>query len=173
VPIASGYDHSVAVASDGTVWSWGSNSFLQLGDGAPPVFAAPIQISGLSDVVAVSADDAHSLALKKDGTVWTWGNKLRGQPVKIRDLTGVVAIVAGGPDLALKRDGTVWAWGDNDKGQLGGGICKVPGQVCGLPPVLLGPGLDAVVNAASFRPGPGHPVTLCRCSAGSLARPTA
>ena len=35
----------------------------------------PVQVSGLTGVVAIAAGAAHSLALKEDGTVVAWGAK--------------------------------------------------------------------------------------------------
>ena len=50
VGVAAGDAHSLAVASDGTVWAWGSNEFGQLGDGSNSSSAVPVQVSGLADV---------------------------------------------------------------------------------------------------------------------------
>ena len=63
--------------SDGTVWAWGSGG--QSGDGTTTTRYAPTQVTGLSNVVALSAGDKHSLALKSDGTVWAWGYNSSGQ----------------------------------------------------------------------------------------------
>ena len=40
---------------------------------------SPVQVQGLSSVVAIAAGNDHSLALKSDGTVWAWGNNSYGQ----------------------------------------------------------------------------------------------
>jgi alpha-tubulin suppressor-like RCC1 family protein len=129
--IAAGYQHSLAVKSDGTVRAWGWNTFGQLGDGTPTnpttpaVNPTPGPVVNLAGVVAVDAGYYHSLALKSDGTVWAWGAGNYGQlgdgttptarstPGPVVNLTGVVAAAAGSyHSLALKSDGTVWAWGD-------------------------------------------------------------
>ena len=89
IAIAAGRDHSVTVKSDGTVWTWGDNTYGQLGDNSfsttqrlypVPVLAgdAP-NLAPLSGVKAVAASDVHTLALKTDGTVWAWGNNDAGQ----------------------------------------------------------------------------------------------
>ena len=111
-------------------WSWGLNSFGQLGDGTLANRASPVRIAGLT-VTALAGGHEHSLALLSDGTVWAWGLNDLGQlgdatntnrltPVQVPGLSGVTAI-AGGDDhsLALKSDGSVWAWGHNNHGQLG------------------------------------------------------
>lgn len=131
--IRAGYQHSLALKQDSTVWTWGSNTFGQLGNGSFITSTSPVQVNGLNSVIAVSGGQAgyHSLALKADGTVWTWGKNTEGQlgdgtlnnsniPVQVSGLSNVIAI-AGGEyhSLALKNDGTVWAWGRNSNGQLG------------------------------------------------------
>ena len=57
IAIAAGGYVSLALKSDGTVWSWGG-----------PV--TPVQVTGLANVIAIARGSAHSLALKSDGTVW-------------------------------------------------------------------------------------------------------
>ncbi|HEY1046943.1 MAG TPA: T9SS type A sorting domain-containing protein [Bacteroidia bacterium] len=123
--------HSMALKSDGTVWTWGSNLYGGLGDGTNNSTTEPVQTLLISDVVSISAGGWHSSALKKDSSVWVWGWNSDGQigdgttvdrtlPTKVNGLTGIKQIAAGTYHmLALKSDGTVWAWGNNDNGQIG------------------------------------------------------
>jgi len=136
VAIGAGQYHSVAVKADGTAWSWGDNYYGQLGDGTSGDGTnknAPVQVSGLTGVIAIAGGWHHSLALLADGTVRSWGYNQHGQlgdgtnvgsatPVSVSGLTSVTTISSGGGhNLALKADGTVVAWGMNDTGQLGDG----------------------------------------------------
>jgi len=147
--ISAGGFHSLAVKSDGTTIAWGKNEHYQLADSTKTNRSSPVNVSGISNVIAVSAGSwgYHSVALKADGTVWAWGNNSAGQlgdgttvqkssPVQVSSLTGIVAIATGSDHVvALKSDGTVWAWGQNDYGQLGDGTTtnsNVPVQVSGL-----------------------------------------
>ncbi len=107
VAVGQGYQHSLALKSDGTVVGWGGNSS---GQAKPP--------SGLKKVVDIAAGNYHSVALKSDGTVVAWGNGYYEQTAVPKSLKNVVAIAAGGDHvLALKSNGTVVAWGRNEYGQ--------------------------------------------------------
>ncbi|MDR4508040.1 MAG: hypothetical protein MRJ65_07350, partial [Candidatus Brocadiaceae bacterium] len=77
--ISGGGYHSLALKSDGSVWSWGRNEFGQLGDGTKNDSAIPIQIHTLSDIIYIGRGWMHSLALKSDGSVWAWGRNNHGQ----------------------------------------------------------------------------------------------
>jgi len=146
VAIARGASHTLALRRDGTVGAWGSNYPLgQLGDGSTTNRSTPVQVQGLTGVVAISGGCWHSVALHLDGTVWAWGwiagpSTNRLTPVQVQGMTDVVAIAGGHWDrIALRRDGTVWAWGDNDFGQLGDGTTTsrlAPVQVQGLTDVV-------------------------------------
>jgi len=132
--IACGYTHMVALKQDGTVWTWGSNQYGQLGNGSAAGYSlTPVQVTSLTDVKAIAAGWDHCVAVKNDGTVWAWGRNNNGQlgnnsttsrnvPVQVSGLSGISAVGAGAcHSLAVKSDGTVWAWGANGSGQLGDG----------------------------------------------------
>lgn len=152
--IAGSIFHSLALRSDGTVWSWGEGSFGQLGDNDFRLREFPVQVlqdggaGALTGVTAIAAGALHSLALKGDGTLWSWGTGSRGElgtggfdttSTAVRawaGLTGATAVVAGAyHSLALTRDGSVWAWGRGTLGELGTGRFAdeyVPQQVQNL-----------------------------------------
>lgn len=123
--VSAGVTHVVALTTDGTVWSWGSNESGKIGDAELPSSAKPLKIEGLTNVVYVVAGWKHSVALKDDGTVWAWGHNEHGQlgdsttinsniPVQVRNLTDVKSITAGSAStIAVKNDGTVWTWGNS------------------------------------------------------------
>lgn len=143
VDVAGGASHTIALKSDGTVWTWGGNASGQLGDGGTTSrkLAAQVKTAAsafLTSVVAIAAGDNFCAAVKSDGTVWTWGVNASGQlgigsittqkfavQVKLTGgaaLTGVRDIACGSTHgVALKTDGTVWAWGNNGNGRLGNG----------------------------------------------------
>src|SRR5439155_25861187 len=70
----------MALKSDGTVLTWGSN---QLEDGTPgPSRLTPTPVSGLgagSGVIAIAAGATSAYALKSDGTDLAWGNNDDGR----------------------------------------------------------------------------------------------
>ncbi len=150
--------HSLALKSDGSVWSWGSNIYGALGNGTTTNTNTPGQVLIMSDAIAIAAGGWHSAALKSDGTVWTWGWNVDGQlgdgsftdrilPAKVNGLTDITQIAAGTYHMmALKDDGTVWTWGDNVSGQIGDGTTNdrtTPYQVAGLTNIVK-------INAGRF-----------------------
>jgi uncharacterized protein (TIGR03437 family) len=145
--IAAGNEYSLAIENNGSVWAWGSTYLGQLGNGSSSGsnVLAPVEVSGLTGVMAIAARADHSVALKSDGTVWAWGDNEYGElgigssadsnvPMTVTGLTDVVSIAdAYSHAFALKSDGTVWAWGNNLYGELGNGSystdSNVPTQV--------------------------------------------
>ena len=131
--IVSGLDHTVALKSDRTLWSWGENFRGQLGDGTTTDRYSPVHIGADNTWDIIAAGYFHTIALKSDGTLWAWGNNSSGKlgdgtttdrysPVQIGSYNSWIAIDGGGyHTVGLKSDGTLWAWGNNGIGQLGDG----------------------------------------------------
>lgn len=143
--IAAGWDFSLFLKNDSTVWVCGQNGFGALGDSTIVNNQnTPRQIN-LDSIVAISAGSWFSLFLKSDGTVWASGNNEYGQIggdaynhwtlKQIEGLTDIMAIAGGdGHSLFLKSDSTVWGLGFNG-GALGDGTIierQSPVQVLGL-----------------------------------------
>ncbi|HXL91723.1 MAG TPA: IPT/TIG domain-containing protein [Streptosporangiaceae bacterium] len=141
---------SLAIGSDGNLYSWGDNLDGELGTGQLPTYnsafqctascnsTTPVKVdfpSGLSPI-AISVGAEHDLALASNGSIYEWGlveeaifNEGLGSTVQPTPV--VVALPGGGraaaiaagseDDVALGSNGTVYDWGDNTYGELGDG----------------------------------------------------
>jgi alpha-tubulin suppressor-like RCC1 family protein len=185
--IHAGDFYTLAVRTDGTVWTWGHNSSGQLGNNTTTPSQKPVQVMGpngtgfLNNVVNVSASNDHVLAWKSDRTLWAWGWNNLGQigdntytprrtPVQVVGpngtgfLTDVISATAGGAhSVAVRGDGTVWCWGDNNNGSLGNNTVTyspVPIQTLGPNGVSV---LTDVVEVTA-----GEFFTLARKSDGTV-----
>ena len=183
IAIASGGITSLALKSDGTVWSWGNNVYGQLGNGkigaSGESKSTPVQVKGaggtgnLTGVTAITISSCV-LALKNDGTVWAWGYNSYGRlgdgttenrltPVQVKGaggvgyLSDVTAVSTGdGRSMALKSDGTIFAWGNNSFGQIGDGTQDnktTPVQAGGIGFNLTAPSFAVTVNSAGAGAG--------------------
>lgn len=137
--VACGREHTAAVASDGSLFTWGANDFGQLGDGTEESRKYPKKVKHLETefVKSVSCGANCTAAIaephENDGTIstrrlWVWGqNQGLDYPrlfwgaftpnTVIRQVScGSVHVVA------LSEDGLLQSWGYNEYGQLGRGF---------------------------------------------------
>jgi alpha-tubulin suppressor-like RCC1 family protein len=147
IQLASGDSSSYALDSAGQVWSFGGNSYGQLGEGSTtpaypwgfnPETGRACVLVGISNVVAIASGGTHVLALLDNGEVWAWGGGTYGKigdgakvnrwsPVQVPNTgsggSNIVAIAAGANhSVALATDGTNFTavgWGHYNYGQLG------------------------------------------------------
>jgi alpha-tubulin suppressor-like RCC1 family protein len=131
--VSSGENHTAAIKTDGTLWSWGFGSFGRLGNSATTTRSTPVTtFAGGADWKQVSAGDLHTAAVKIDGTLWTWGAGGFGRLGTNDTITTSTPVTtfAGGTDwkqvsaggdhtAAIKTDGTLWTWGLGSFGRLG------------------------------------------------------
>jgi len=71
--VSCGFDHTLALKNDGTLWVWGSSYYGQLGLGNSLNKNTPTKIASLSGIVSISAGKYFSLAVDNNGTLWVWG----------------------------------------------------------------------------------------------------
>jgi alpha-tubulin suppressor-like RCC1 family protein len=137
-----------ALKGDGTVWCWGANDVGQLGVGSVGgIVTSPTLVSGLSNIVRVSAGSAHACAIDCYGQLFCWGynvdNRVGDGTPTLRSTPGLISIggavtqvSAGGESTcAVRADGQLWCWGANEYGQLATGDILdpyKPAQVTGI-----------------------------------------
>jgi len=141
VSVSAGGEHTLALSSDGSVWSWGANDKGQLGTGSTTQSIVPTRVSGFDDAIAIAAGLSHSLAIRSgDRSVWAWGDNFYSALGGLTDndcrcatipqaVTSVVEGSGGSTtvsdsldrifsistsfrfSLAIGNDGSVWEWG--------------------------------------------------------------
>ncbi|XP_007439326.3 E3 ISG15--protein ligase HERC5-like, partial [Python bivittatus] len=138
VTIAAGSAHSMAISVFGTVYSWGKNTFGQLGLGDTKDRYIPANVKALEHkkTVFISCGGEHTAVLSKDGSVSTFGAGCFGQlghnstrnelfPRLVAELFGAqVTQVACGrwhTLVYIPALGEVYSFGYGAKGQLGEG----------------------------------------------------
>ncbi|WP_157494732.1 hypothetical protein [Kutzneria sp. 744] len=171
LPKVAAIDNTMALGTDGSVWTWGENRDWQLGNGSTDegaIAATPVRVAGLTNVIGIAADYGDRYAVKADGTVWAWGANFAGdlgtgvvpeqslgclgQTGLVPDLpncgsavpvqvAGLTGVTKIGVRVAVKSDGTVWRWGR--KGSLN---TRESGAIDPTPVQV--PGLSTVVALA-------------------------
>lgn len=142
--ITSSSNSFTAVKTNGTLWTWGDNTYGQLGINDVTYRLNPTQVGTLTNWKQLGAKGYYytdeygavqytsCIAVKTNGTLWAWGYNGNGQlglndiasrssPVQVGTLTNWNSVDATTHVLAIKTDGTLWSWGSNGVGQLGKG----------------------------------------------------
>src|SRR5690554_2137783 len=85
IQVSLGYGYSAALTSSGRLFTWGSNSSGQLGDGTTTNKLTPTEITNRfslatgDKIIQVSLGRNHSAALTSSGRLFTWGSNSSGQ----------------------------------------------------------------------------------------------
>mgnify|MGYP006148858641 CR=1 FL=1 len=135
IKFSCGPRHTLALASDGTVYSWGFGGDGQLGHGDFQLQTMPAKIKALQGehIIDISCGEKHSAALTSGGDVFTWGDGSLGQlglgdqrkqhtPHRVMELQGrmILQISCGHYHTAcIDKDENVYTWGQGGSGRLG------------------------------------------------------
>ncbi len=121
--VSAGAEHTAAIRSDGSLWTWGSNEWGQLGNGNYLDGGLPQRVGTDTDWKAISCGLNHVIALKTNGTIWAWGAndyKQLGTGSVANSVNHPVQIGSGSDwtmiasknnhTIAVKSNGTTWTW---------------------------------------------------------------
>ena len=132
----------IALASDGTVWSWGGNNRKELLGTNSADYTHPHQVPLPQKAKDIAGGGYFSYALGMNGTLYGWGwftsymcmgkggwTHQEPAPSAPRDLTGdlglphpIVSVETNSVSThVILTDGSLWGWGDNACGCVGNG----------------------------------------------------
>ena len=141
--VSCGTNHAAAIRHDGSMWTWGSNTFGELGRYTSTTTQRIVPnrtVDAEFEWSEVSCGDYFTSGIKNDGTLWSFGINSTGQlgrgfiatpgeagayyrssPIQVYGggFTWSKVSCGGGFAGAIKKDGTLWLWGDNSYGKLG------------------------------------------------------
>ncbi len=140
-PIATGYNHTCALSSEGAAFCWGGFTGQwnrgQIGDGTTGAPTAPTAVSGGLTFTSLSTGRFHSCGVAVDGKAYCWGYNEYGQ---LGDGTSAdrttPTLVAGGQTFSviaaglyhtcgLATSGQAYCWGRNSSGEVGDGTTTI------------------------------------------------
>lgn len=148
---------TMALRSGGTLWSWGTNGFGQLGHNDAIARSSPVQV-GTSVWTSISAGYRTFAAIRQDGRLFAWGYNNRGQvgvefstanrssPTQIGSSSWTVVSMSNSMSVAVRSGGTLFAWGYNRRGNLGLGTSSFGNN---WSPIQVGSSSWTLVNVAN------------------------
>ena len=131
--VSCGENHTAAIKTDGSLWTWGAGGYGRLGNFAITNRSTPVTtFAGGNDWKQVDCGYQHTAAIKTDGSLWGWGRNDFGHlgNLALTNRSTPVTTFAGGTNwkqvsaggantVAIKTDGSLWIWGANNGGRLG------------------------------------------------------
>ncbi|XP_033611768.1 uncharacterized protein LOC111875606 isoform X4 [Cryptotermes secundus] len=128
IAVSAGQYHSIALADDGRVFTWGWGVHGQLGHHSVEDYYTPTLVEGLIGkvVTQICGGHGHTVALTAEGKVYTFGSSVFGQlgngsnmkssvPVHVTALTERITIIATNyfHNLAVSSTNKVYIWGSS------------------------------------------------------------
>ena len=127
-----------AILEDGSLYSWGKNSYGQLGVGDEVNRNTPTKVNLPGKIKKLITSSSASYVILEDGSLYAWGynyygelgvgsNEDKNTPTKVTAINGKIMDLIINSDknstyksiFAIIKDGSLYAWGNNEGGQLG------------------------------------------------------
>ena len=127
---SSGECHTITLSNDGTLHSFGYNTYGQLGLGHNNDVSLPTPIPNLPKINMISCGSHFAVCVDCEGVMWSFGENNEGQlgtgnttnfnvPQKIQDIPPVHSVSCGSyHTLIITTDSNLWSCGNNNYGQL-------------------------------------------------------
>ena len=133
ISIKCGNFHSLLLTSKGYVYSFGDNSYGQLGLGDVNIKTTgiPTLILSIPEMKRIECGYWHSMCIDVNDNLWAFGNNDYGQlglrdtknrykPILHPTLSNIIDISSGGEQAFVKtQDNKIYAFGNNEYSQLG------------------------------------------------------
>lgn len=126
--LATGFNHTCAVASTFEAYCWGLNSAGQIGDASLTNRSIPTAVSGPYTFVTMAAGRVGTCGLAADATGYCWGSpafenppQFHNNPRPVPDLTFEAIEMGSSHSCGIVSSGAAYCWGSNIDGQLGDG----------------------------------------------------
>ena len=128
--IAVGEYHSVALDTEGNVWTWGRNNYYQLGNTGSDS-NTPVMVTGIPKVTHIASGTNSVMCVTENNKLIAWGQNAYGElgigqninkitPTIINGVHDVLDVQGGKNHyLVLKTTGELFTVGSNLYGQLG------------------------------------------------------
>ena len=131
--VAAGYNHTLAIDSEGFLWGWGNNSSRQLGLGELVNYLTPQQVCSFA-VKYIATGYDHSMLVDTNGDLWGCGNNTSGavgisSPFVYVDTWTLVTEEKAAPftqvacgnqsTFAIDAQNILYCCGSNSNGRLG------------------------------------------------------
>jgi len=149
IQICLGVEFSIALTSTGRIFSWGENSYGQLGNHSLNTVLFPTEITNYfylpegEIIIHISSGGYHSSAITSNGQIFSWGNDAYAQlgngeeggikftPVRITSNFTLIngetilkTILSHNSSSALTSNGRIFMWGDNASGYWADGTME-------------------------------------------------
>lgn len=122
-----------AITTEGHLYTWGWNSWGQLGQGSfgGPDQHTPLRVGVADNWKSLSVSGEFTLAINTEGKLFAWGGNGHGQlgqgdmahravPTQIGTAANWIDITASTASaIAVNSQGEIWTWGNTAQGQLG------------------------------------------------------
>ncbi|MCL2521296.1 MAG: hypothetical protein FWE36_00375 [Erysipelotrichales bacterium] len=137
--VYAGQNFSLAIDTEGRLWSWGSNANGRTGLGLMTGNTLEPQMIDTNQTrfISISSNNDHSVAICTDNNLWTWGANASGRtghgtsagntlaPRMVETISGIefkMAVAGNSHTLALCIDGYIYSFGFNQNGRTGQGL---------------------------------------------------
>lgn len=168
--------HAAVLTSEGRLFTWGGNTYGQLGDGTNTIKSAPFNITanfglGVGEtIVQISLGEFHSAAITSLGRIFTFGFNQDGElgdgtldyKLLPTDITSQFTLNVGEiinqvslgdyHSSAITSEGRLFTWGKNTNGQLGDGTIvnsSVPINITAQFSLAVGETITSACHGAS------------------------